>query len=178
MKCPWVINQKDARKSWKYRSPWLALGEIEHWRWRQEAHLQSWGFRLFCLSWGFILFKLHILLWVLDTIVNLILRWGNWDSEKLSNLSKLTEQGRGLVDGLELGLIYAAPLYEFRGCFRWTLPRLGILSSHHPGSFPSLKSKILHALRSQIPSLLLCTNTYLNSESSVRTSGCVLGDIC
>lgn len=48
----------------------------------------------------------------------------------------------------------------------------------HPGSFPSLKSKILHALRSQIPSLLLCTNTYLNSESSVRTSGCVLGDIC
>lgn len=49
-------------------------------------------------------FKPHITLWIVATIINLILRWGNWASEKLSNLSKITEQGQGLVGGLELRL--------------------------------------------------------------------------
>ena len=83
-------------------------------------------------------FKPHIILWVVETSLNLILRWGNWGSEKLSNLSKITQQGQGLIAGTRTQA-YVAPQYEFCGCFRCTLPHFGIFSSHVPWKFSQFK---------------------------------------
>lgn len=52
--------------------------------------------------------------------------------------------------------------YELFGCFRWTLPHLGILSSQVLWKF---SSRIAPALRSYIPSLLSGTDTCLNLSS-------------